>query len=649
MNDSLFKEDEIEPEIEKMPFLTMTTEEPETEEEMVIRLNNQINHMKFNIQQNSSRCEALSKECFDLLNSTQLLAFDFLFADYLFGDSDQQKVYSFFEQCLHQTFDLSTGNEIDFEKATDHISFLQDVIKECSQSLLNREIKRPNIPKRTSEFLLYLKEQKHKLEKEICQPASEASSTDSNQAPTVVELEQKELDTHELPEAFEQWIRSELGLSHEPIDTESTISSMISEIAFRLTEIAHLKDKIEQMKSKIVDPEHIDSSCCTPHIIEQSPFFIGVKNNCQVLHAAYESMKSQEESIPICFNALECCRAQLLELSMSLQRSNDSMENEIQKMGNSIMKQQRTTDEKITKLRPLIDSIFMRKSLPHVPQDPPQFTAIKEKLETDLHNLNSHDEMTEAEAMMHRKKYREALDMLKEIETNRWQIDELVTEQNNLISQIEEKDSSILNLVMDHCKPEKEDELHRNELSLLTQYEDEISKVFESLQFDEMGKWREEFGRNVASFTNAASKQEMIIKELSKLTKTKTLQEEIKQKSKKIEELSAENAQLCLEIQKAKMSLNEVIMKRLKAENEMRQKLKDDSWLPPFVDRNNPEMVQKYKEMVICPICKANKRDSILSSCGHPVCKACIDKSQGKCPICSVPFIENNIKPFHIQ
>lgn len=43
--------------------------------------------------------------------------------------------------------------------------------------------------------------------------------------------------------------------------------------------------------------------------------------------------------------------------------------------------------------------------------------------------------MTEAEAIMHREKYREALDLLKEIDELAY--NELVTEQNNLISQIE--------------------------------------------------------------------------------------------------------------------------------------------------------------------------------------------------------------------
>ena len=32
----------------------------------------------------------------------------------------------------------------------------------------------------------------------------------------------------------------------------------------------------------------------------------------------------------------------------------------------------------------------------------------------------------------------------------------------------------------------------------LTQYEDEISTIFELLQFDGMGKWHKEFGRNAA-------------------------------------------------------------------------------------------------------------------------------------------------------
>ena len=81
----------------------------------------------------------------------------------------------------------------------------------------------------------------------------------------------------------------------------------------------------------------------------------------------------------------------------------------------------------------------------------------------------------------------------------------------------------------------------------------------------------------------------------------------------------------------------------------MKEKIENDDWIPDYIDKNDEESMKRFKQMVICPICSQNRRDSILTSCGHPICRACLQKSEGVCPICSVPFTEDNIKPFFMQ
>ena len=276
--------------------LELASEEPKTEEENTKKLNNQIKHMEFNIQQNRKRCENLSKDCYDILQSTELLAFDFLFADYLLGYSDSQAIYSFFEQCIHPPFDLSTGKDSDFEKASEHINYLQSIIKKSSQSLLEGELKPSIMPKRTSEFFLYLTDQKTKLDREISriQIRSQKDSQTKNEEEeeSVFQIEENEPDTSGLPQSFSNWIQSEFDfLQKEPENQDSNsenvniieknpsddkelseINHIIACIAHRLSHIEELKNHIQQLKRITVDPSNLDSRSCDPAAIESSPF-----------------------------------------------------------------------------------------------------------------------------------------------------------------------------------------------------------------------------------------------------------------------------------------------------------------------------------------------------------------------------------------
>ena len=660
---------------------------PDSSEGSLIKLNNQIKHLEFNISQNQKRGEMLSKECYNLLRSTELLAFDFLFADYLLGETDAQTVYSFFERCIHPNFNLSSIQDANFENASLHVSYLQEVIKTHSQNFFQRDLKCPNIPKRTSQFVLYLKDQKSILERKIQSMKQNASENDQNNDTENkevlkiydVNLENKEddleesgssltdsetesntknnldknIDSSDLPISFTKWIAEELNVGlNNPTKESLEVISLIKSIAYKLSEIAQLNGSINELKKKVIDPKNIDYSSCSPEDIEQSPFFIGVKNNCQFLMAAFNTMKSQENLIPLCFNALESCRSKLLSLSESYQKSINAMQEQITKIKESISQRQKTSNSLINDLQPFIDIIFMKYPLPDIPHERAKmYDEIEARLKKELDSNSSNQEIVN--------KINEQLDALNQIKDKRKSLIDLYDEQVSLIQKIEEKDKSILSLIMDFCKAEIEEKLHNEELEQLRTYEENLKNVLDMLKFKEMGEWCDKLSEIGAGFANAAVSQNNIIKDMHNLLglnnepgrngrfdNASTLESKIAAKKKEIEELSFTNYTLTNEISKMKLELNEIIDEQYRLEHDLQI---SDEWLPDYIDKNNPEQIKKYKEKILCPVCKANRRNTILTSCGHPICRSCVDKANYKCPICSKHFDNINVKPFFLQ
>ena len=131
------------------------------------RQKNKIHHIEFSIEQNRIRGEELSKQCNQIMRGMEMLAFNFLFYGYLIGKVDMNSVYKFMDACINPNFNLTNGTRDDVKLVMEHINELQSIILKFSDDILNNNVNVPFEPKRTSEFIVYLKEQKNMLKKEI--------------------------------------------------------------------------------------------------------------------------------------------------------------------------------------------------------------------------------------------------------------------------------------------------------------------------------------------------------------------------------------------------------------------------------------------------------------------------------------------------
>ena len=68
-------------------------------------------------------------------------------------------------------------------------------------------------------------------------------------------------------------------------------------------------------------------------------------------------------------------------------------------------------------------------------------------------------------------------------------------------------------------------------------------------------------------------------------------------------------------------------------------------------DINKNELLDHYRKMTICQLCKKNPKDVVIDGCFHTFCSECLNKrvarKDRKCPTCKEKFKSIDIKAFY--
>lgn len=63
--------------------------------------------------------------------------------------------------------------------------------------------------------------------------------------------------------------------------------------------------------------------------------------------------------------------------------------------------------------------------------------------------------------------------------------------------------------------------------------------------------------------------------------------------------------------------------------------------------KNKEQQIEKYREILMCPICMDKTKDTVFVPCGHAFCAKCssaiLNANSGRCPICRI-----NIDSHHL-
>lgn len=152
-------------------------------------------------------------------------------------------------------------------------------------------------------------------------------------------------------------------------------------------------------------------------------------------------------------------------------------------------------------------------------------------------------------------------------------------------------------------RDEEEERQQQREVELLEKYE-------EGLKFTEMASGATDSGRSGRTsrgWRNSSRRWP---------PNSKSPRRRTAERRKKIEDLSALNRRLCVDIGRAQFEPVPVREDEFRARQALEQSRR---WLLPCVNPEDEREVENYRLRVAFPICQANRRDSILSRCGHPM------------------------------
>jgi hypothetical protein len=184
-------------------------------------------------------------------------------------------------------------------------------------------------------------------------------------------------------------------------------------------------------------------------------------------------------------------------------------------------------------------------------------------------------------------------------------------------------------------KSEEISRLQQQEFEQMTVYHDHLQRIIELMKVEQIQDWCEQLIEVSRVLAEAIAEQQEIQAKFEPLLDEQLGNEEIAELEREIEELIITNSQL-LE--------DEAVLQCQVADAE-EELFRLTQEVVPYKDIN------ELDDMIICPVCNVNFRNCFLMTCGHPICRGCMEaaKATYECPICNTPFKEDSVRPFILE
>ena len=211
-------------------------------------------------------------------------------------------------------------------------------------------------------------------------------------------------------------------------------------------------------------------------------------------------------------------------------------------------------------------------------------------------------------------------------------------------------DSAVFNLCAQTNDPQIKAKHAQSETEALYNYEKGLKEVQESLGNIDYKPLISSFNKistNIKHAVDDHKKKLRNIEELEMESKEKQINsnDDLRQQ---IAHLREENDKLNEELGLQAVELDALLEEKfaLKSSSESQT---DNSQPQPNYGMNETfnkaisGAINNYLKIVMCPLCQTNRRDCIISSCGHAFCRKCLVRRK-TCPSCGQRFIEPDLR-----
>lgn len=634
-----------------------TPEFPPFEEQINIhshiqKLINRTKNIEAEMIRNYNHGKILFNEFFRLLETTEMVAFDIMYVDCLWGAIEFKDFYDFIQRCRDATFVFDRPTDQDIQQAAEHIKYLHSIIRTCCNDFRDFE---PSIkiepPLRPYKIYTYLDDLKKTIELDILK------------IPEMKKHEQAELEydygfdasifnttsVHKNSEKFNEWLMDFVQPNRDSNAIIAPNRALLGLIFHKMNFIQKLKEELEEIKKDTISPKYIGPLDLDPQSIQNSPYYKAAIGNASFLRESISNFLSEQTKINTYEESIE-----------KIVSSSSKLQNPCQETLKSVEKIQKAFRERIAKEHNDLQAINNEnKPFQDLSLNDTNIEKI-EKLIEDIKNLDSEvtnllkSEQSKQASLNNTSaasKISDFIEYLQELSGTRVGLIELCKECAK-----ERKDESkiqkmLFNVVEDYAIQSEILRNYKRFTEVSDDYQPYLEEVFKLFDKDTVFQWCEKVNAALDEMQEALTERER----LDEIGEKDDLQ------SDSIADDEDQIKQLELEIERLEKELADVDYEKVKLDQEVNMKteelfeqiqLNDMYIIYQGSNLQKTKKLKDFKEAIICSECKERVCDVVINkkNCNHAFCRKCIeldsDKENGKCPICGTQYSNEMILDF---
>lgn len=612
-----------QPPPKSMPSYTIYDNDVESSEKR--KQQHKLNFLKYKVQQHNKKAQNACVECYNALSKVELAAFDCLIADYFLGDCQINELRDFIACCAMPPFSLVNADRNDIAVAEQHIQYIFSKLQQTSQSLQRYKDHKIEPQKRPSEILSFLREQKSNLDrnrtdiKPTSQQQIDQMSSPSNQA---------------VPSnpGFYKWLRKTMK---SELSESTRIRQLIAKVSSKYNTVADLREATENLRQSKIAPQTINYEMCGLDNILHSPYISSAHSNYVFLQSMLSSIRSQKSYlIPRCQHLISRCQEMITNVQQKTEKMRAESIQQSQTLRSSLDRRIEDVNEIKKKIEPYTRSLIAAENVSSLEK----FTEIAEDLDKIL-----------SEKITSKGNAPELLNLLKELHTARKDTQTLAEFEINKMISAATIQKTYYNVIRDFSKADDQVYQSSRELTQLTSYEKYLTELSDLLKVRDIENWNQNLALVTTAFSELQEESTALAEAVTPLIEVKSDTEsdaELEAMENKVNELLEERIRLSKE-------LTDIALDNAHATEELYNTvtkftvLESDS--ANCRSESEEKQILKLQEKILCPICHKNRRNCLITTCMHPICKNCMAEAGGQCPICGESFDDEDVKMFWFQ
>lgn len=591
------------------------------------------------IRKKQSTSHALCKAYIDILRQVEFLGFDFLLCEYINNSCSTSDIQNYLVGMMQSRIDSTGFSKEDISVMSANFNGLIEKLRSKATRLSSLDTKQIDISKKDvdlDQFLNQIAAEQKKLAKSLNDKLGKDRKKLNNLLDEIFDFRLVEPMSTDAIEKFKNWLLSELNINENEFQFQN-LRILVSRAAYRISTLKQLQERITNMKGLIVNHTKKDSSFCEPSALKNSPFFQSLTKQSSFLRESLVYQAREVDMVNEFNKILDALNKTFTQYQEHCTKTLEDIDKHVEWLQNIFNNRSQEAEKLREEMSPRIKTLV--DEMRFYGEDKPDNKINELMREVAKMPPPTNSPLASSWASFQTKLTREFAPVFDSTESN----------YRNVIGQlnyIAASDTNIFNMSATANDQIMIQKLSQNEADALINYEKGLYDINESLKSSDTKELIDNFDHirdNIRKVSEEHKKRAQTVAKNDEKAESKIKGKEaqvIDQLKEEIAALREEATTLSHQLGEQSAELD-ILTEEKFAIKAGKVKIEKSCASPSNIAQAGS--INKYLNWVMCPICKANQRDVIISSCGHPFCRKCLEKKR-TCPICSKRFSEQDLK-----